>query len=58
MKQGTFTDIEYSGRKKKTRREEFLEIMDEMIPWDEWIGVIEPYYPENEDVRLWVLKKC
>ena len=25
IKQGTFTDIEYSGRKKKIRREEFLE---------------------------------
>jgi len=35
VKQGTFTDIEYSGRKKETRREEFLEIMDEIIPWDE-----------------------
>jgi hypothetical protein len=35
VKQGTFTDIEYSGRKKKTRREEFLEIMDEIISWDE-----------------------
>lgn len=28
MKQETFTDIEYSYRKKKTRREEFLEIED------------------------------
>ena len=33
MKQDTFTDIEYSLRKKKTKREEFLEIMDEIIPW-------------------------
>ena len=32
MKQETFTDIEYSFRKKKTKREEFLEIMDEIIP--------------------------
>ena len=48
VKQGTFTDIEYSGRKKKTRREEFLEIMDEIIPWDEWVGVIEPYYPKGK----------
>ena len=38
MKQGTFTDIEYSYRKKKTKREEFLKIMEEIIPWDEWIG--------------------
>lgn len=51
MKQGTFTDIEYSGRKKKTRREEFLEIMDEIIPWDEWVGVIEPYYPKGKRGR-------
>ena len=33
MKQETFTDIEYSFRKKKNKREEFLEIMDEIIPW-------------------------
>ena len=33
MKQETFTDIEHSFRKKKTKREEFLEIMDEIIPW-------------------------
>ena len=32
MKQETFTDIEYSYRKKKTKRDEFLEIMDEIIP--------------------------
>ena len=37
MKQETFTDIEYSYRKKKTKREEFLEIMDDIIPWDEWV---------------------
>ena len=35
MKQDTFTDIEYRMRKKKTKREEFLEIMDESILWDE-----------------------
>ena len=51
MKQETFTDIEYSCRKKKTRREEFLEIMDEIIPWDEWVGVIEPYYPKGKRGR-------
>ena len=27
MKQETFTDMEYSSRKKKTKREEFLEII-------------------------------
>ena len=51
MKQETFTDIEYSFRKKKTKREAFLEIMDEIIPWDEWVGVIKPYYPKGKRGR-------
>ena len=51
MKQETFTDIEYSYRKKKTKREEFLEIMEEIIPWDEWVGVIEPCYPKGKRGR-------
>jgi len=44
MKQETLSDMEYSNRKKKTKRDEFLEIMEEIIPWDEWVGYVEPYY--------------
>ena len=51
MKQETFTDIEYSCRKKKTKRKEFLEIMDEIIPWEEWVGMIAPYYPQGKRGR-------
>ena len=59
MKQETSTDMEYNCRKKKTKREEFLEFMDEIIPWDEWAGVIEPYYPkENVVARPWISRKC
>lgn len=50
-KQTTFTDIEYSCRKKTTKREEFLEIMDEIIPWEEWVSIIEPYYPSGKRGR-------
>ena len=50
MKQQTLSDMEYSYRKKKTKREEFLEIMEEIIPWDEWVGVIRPYYPAGQAV--------
>ena len=52
MKQVSFSDFEYSNRKKKTKREEFLEIMDEIIPWDEWVALIEPYYPAGKRGRL------
>jgi len=34
MKQQTFSDIEYMNRRKKTKREEFLEAMDKIIPWE------------------------
>ena len=45
MKQQTFTDMEYSNRKRKTKREAFLDAMEQIIPWDEWVGIIRPYYP-------------
>ena len=35
MKQETFSDIEYGSQKHKTKCEEFLENMDEIILWDE-----------------------
>ena len=51
MKQQTISDVEYSARKRKTKREEFLEIMDEIIPWEEWVAYIAPYYPSGKRGR-------
>ena len=51
MKQQTFSDMEYSNRRKKTKREEFLDAMDEMIPWDYWVNLIRPYYPSGKRGR-------
>ena len=42
--QVSFTDIEYAGRRRVSRRETFLELMDSMVPWSVWVGVIEPHY--------------
>jgi len=44
MKQQSFTDVEYGGRRRVSKREKFLDIMEEIIPWDEWVGLIEPHY--------------
>lgn len=51
MGQQTFTDMEYSKRKKKTKREEFLDTMNEIIPWEEWVEIIRPYYPSGKRGR-------
>ena len=49
--QKTFTDLEYESRKRKTKRDEFLEMMDQIIPWNDWISIIEPYYPSGKRGR-------
>ena len=51
MSQLGFADIEYSNRKRKTKRDEFLETMDNVIDWEEWIGIILPYYFTGERGR-------
>lgn len=50
-RQITFTDIEYSGRKKITKREHFLKQMDAIIPWKDWVELIRPYYPSGKRGR-------
>lgn len=47
----TMTDAEYAGRKRITRREEFLDKMDEIIPWKRWIEMIRPHYPSGKRGR-------
>ncbi len=35
MEQPTFADLEYNSKKRKTRREIFLERMDSLVPWEQ-----------------------
>ena len=51
MNQLSFSDIEYSNRRRTTKREEFLNSMDKIIPWAHWIGIIQPYYYNNKRGR-------
>lgn len=43
MKQATFADAEYAGKRKQTRRERFLIEMDRVMPWKGLIALIEPH---------------
>ena len=46
MEQPTFADLEYDDKKRKTRRDGFLERMDGLIPWDRIEDRIRPFYPK------------
>ena len=45
--QATFSELEYGAKKRKTRRERFLERMEGLIPWKELEAVIRPHYPKT-----------
>ena len=45
MSQLSFSDAEYAGKRKKTRREIFLQEMEQVVPWKALLKVIEPHYP-------------
>jgi transposase, IS5 family len=45
--QGSFAQAEYDKKKKRTRREIFLEKMEQVVPWVRLAEVIEPHYPKS-----------
>lgn len=51
MSQPTFAALAFANKKKKTRREEFLEEMDQVVPWAQLLKVIRKYYPKAGNGR-------
>ena len=47
----SFASLAYENKKKKTRREKFLEEMDKVIPWAELLESIEKCYPKAGNGR-------
>jgi IS5 family transposase len=47
MEQATFSELEYDNKKRKTRREKFLERMDSLIPWSKLEKKIRRHYPKR-----------
>ncbi len=55
--QMSFSDAEFEGKRKKTRREIFLAEMAQVIPWSQIEAVIEPVYPKpGKGRRLYPLQ--
>lgn len=48
MRQQTLADEGFERYRKPTRREQFLDEMDKIIPWEGLCEVIEPFYPKAE----------
>ena len=51
MKRTSFASLAYDSKKKKTRREKFLEEMDQVIPWEELLAAVKKYYPKAGNGR-------
>lgn len=51
MKQMTCADAKCAGKRKQTRKELFLIEMDQVVPWQDLIALIEPHYPKGEGGR-------
>jgi IS5 family transposase len=45
MRTVSFASLAYENKKKKTRREKFLEEMNQIIPWEELLQIVKKYYP-------------
>ena len=48
MHQQTFADVSFERYRKPTRREQFLDEMNRVVPWAELAAAIEPVYPKAE----------
>jgi IS5 family transposase len=46
MKQGSLSMTGYFDKGKRTRREQFLAEMDQVVPWARLCALIEPHYPK------------
>ena len=44
MRQTTLAEGGFERYRKKTRREQFLEEMEQVVPWKELLALIEPHY--------------
>jgi len=51
IQQTSFAHAEFTAKKKRARREQFLARMEEVLPWAQLLAVIAPHYPKGERGR-------
>ncbi len=48
MRQKSFAEGGFERYRKRTRREQFLDEMDQVVPWQKLCALVEPVYPKGE----------
>nr|ART37665.1 E456 [uncultured bacterium] len=67
--QTSFSDLEYAGKKKQTRRERFLTQLQAVTPWAQLEAALAPFYPTGKGpgrpplglsrmLRMYVAQQC
>src|SRR5689334_1291730 len=51
QRHGSFSQAEYAGKKKQTRRDKFLADMEQVVPWPRLVECLRPLYPKGERGR-------
>ena len=46
LEQPSFSDLDFQQKRRKTHREEFLDRLEALVPWERLEGVIRPHYPK------------
>ena len=68
MNQMGFSGLEFAAKKKRTRRERFLDQIEGTTPWALLVEQIEPFYPKGERgwpqigiermLRMYIVQQC
>jgi IS5 family transposase len=67
--QTSFSDLEYAGKKKQTRRDRFLAQLEAVTPWAQLEAALAPFYPAGKGpgrpplglsrmLRMYVAQQC
>jgi IS5 family transposase len=49
--QKTFSELEYTGKKKQTRRDRFLADLEQLVPWAQMAAQVAPFYSDTTGKR-------
>jgi IS5 family transposase len=69
MKQSSFSEVEFAGKKKLTRRDRFLAEIDASPPWPALVAALLQYYPKGDGrgrppiglermLRMYIAQQC